>query len=272
MVKKISRIQYCDNCGLELHTGDLYCSYCGQQVIDYGAGLDESIKLALGFINRLRTDKGYWYYEVLDPGHGDHKVWPQSQFLLYVLFTAIGIHEPSYLASAARIVCNTDMTVCAVDRLERAGQRFCVLLGDTDDFYLKGEPIGSYRPFSDENSLLIIYRTLTNQKSDANALFNRLAGTWDRKVNLLGLDEADRKKQPQEYEIYKTALFGIAAKAIGNAGWTQTVQSRLRQLQTRNGPNAGGWKTGLRPDGPSDGIVENLETTTLSILALLPNH
>ena len=274
-IPKARKIRYCDNCGVEIRVGDRYCPYCGQQILIFtfpsanvggGVPLDSDIRLALSFIDKLKTDsKGSAFWEVLDSGHGDHRVWPQSQFLLYLLSYKVGLHDSSYLAQAAKIVCNNDLTVCAVDRWGKAGDRFCVLLGDPDDFYLKDERVGTTKTCSDENSLLLLYRLLTNQLSDADNLFGNLENMWDYSVNLLGRDQADCGK----YAIYKTALFGIAAKAIGNSKWVQIVQSRLRELQTRTGPCAGGWKTHLLPDKTFDG-VENVETTALSVIALLP--
>ena len=275
---KKTKARFCDNCGTEIAAGDRYCSYCGQSLAitaltggNVGAGLllEDNIISALNFINKLKAEKEDVYWEVLDSGHGDHKVWPQSQFLLYALFTKLGLHDQNYLASAARIICNNDLTVWAVDRLIRAGERFCILLGDTEDFYLKDCRLGSVLPHSDENALLLLYRLLTNEKTDADNLFGNLEEMWDDEVNMLGMDAADRSKEKPQYAVYKTSLFGIAAKAIGNSKWASIVQSRLRQLQTGSGPCSGGWKTEMLPRGTLDG-AENIETTALSIIALLP--
>jgi hypothetical protein len=78
------------------------------------------------------------------------------------------------------------------------------------------------------------------------------------------MDKADMERNL--YPVYKVALLAILAKKLGKTNMLADVQNQLRSWQH----HIGGWETdrtvNFRPNG-----VANIETTSLSILALLPS-
>ncbi|MBS7626582.1 hypothetical protein KEJ51_06050 [Candidatus Bathyarchaeota archaeon] len=77
------------------------------------------------------------------------------------------------------------------------------------------------------------------------------------------MDKADSKRKL--YPVYKVALFGIFAKRMNDKTTLENVQRNLLKWQDESG----GWVTDRRNDLDPDGVA-NIETTALSIMALLP--
>jgi len=116
------------------------------------SNLQTNITAGLNFLSSLQSDHQGWYWEVSDPNHTDHKIWPQSQNLLYITFKRLG-----KLDAANQIYYANDFKVAAEDRNIPACSRFSVLDNDPSLFYLAGsETSGNF----DEVALIGHYWSL----------------------------------------------------------------------------------------------------------------
>jgi hypothetical protein len=202
----------------------------------------------------LKSTHPGWYWEVLDPNHGDHRIWPQSQYLLYLAFKRFGRYDLAY-----EIYLANDFKVCAVDRVIYASSRFCVLDNDVPPFYLANQTAlpSNY----DEVALLGHYRFLTGASVKSIEYAGFLKSKLDPKLGIIGMDEGDRRRNL--FRLYKTALAGTL---FGRVGWIQDCQSIARKLESLQASD-GGWVTDLDSSGKLNG-VSNIETTCLALLCL----
>ena len=219
-------------------------------------------------MDKLRSEKNrYQFWETLDPDI-DHKIWSQSQYLAFVLFTVIGMEE-----EAKHIQENNDFNASAEDREGRANDRFCILIGDSDDFAYDRILAQAKDGHADSIALMGMCslvketrgsrftRWLQRRKDgmDSRASVDSLRAMYDREKGFL-------VESGEIAELYKLSLFGILAKKTGNREWAYTIDNRLRETQSNNG----GWKSHWigRTEPRPIGTTENLETTALSIIAL----
>jgi len=229
---------------------------------------DLNIKKGLEFVDKLRSEKNrYQFWETLDPDI-DHKIWSQSQYLAFVLFTVIGMEK-----EAKHIQENNDFNAPAGDREGRANDRFCVLIDDSESFAYKRISAEAKDGHADSIALMGMYslvkerrgsrltRWLQRRKNgmDSHASVDRLRAMYDQEKGFL-------IESGEIAELYKLSLLGILAKKIGNREWVDTIDNRLRETQSNNG----GWKSHWigRTEPRPIGTTENLETTALSIIAL----
>ncbi len=221
---------------------------------------DFRIRKALTFIDSLRVDSNRnEYYEVKDRSHSEHRVYNQSQYLLTILFKKIGRNN---LVEAIRSKHSPDEPDNDLPRRKgrKANDRWCVLEGDIESFWLAGERSSQY---NDRIALLILYWFAKQDRNTAETLYQNLSSKYDSAKGVLQMDEADLEKNL--YPVYKVALLGIVANKMGDTELVKIVQKHLKRRQQK----LGGWRTdraaNLKPRG-----VANLETTILSTLALLP--
>ena len=228
---------------------------------------DPIIQKALAFIDSLRQDENRSsYYEIIEPDPNEHKVFPQSQYLLYITFKQLGLNE-----LANRIARAHDFT--QIDKVDpnRAGRpandSYSVLEGDLKPFRLAGNKSSDY---NDERALLSIYWTqrrvpiLGNRpyRKNVERLAEELVTRYDPARGVLEMDAADSRRKL--YAVFKVALFGIMARRTQNSASLASVQNKLIGWQHKDG----GWETDRTTDLSPQGYA-NLETTCLAILALL---
>ena len=48
--------------------------------------VQQSIQRGVDFLTGLESSHLGWFWEVSELGHGDRRIWPQSQYLLYIAF------------------------------------------------------------------------------------------------------------------------------------------------------------------------------------------
>jgi hypothetical protein len=221
--------------------------------------INPSIERALHFIDSLRVNETRGdYFEVAERDHSEHRVYNQSQYLLAVLFKKL---EKNDLFQAIRRQHPPNEPDNDPRRKRhKANDRFCILEGDIKPFYLARRRSSKY---NDEKALIALYWIQRERPRSANRLWEKLYSQFNSTKGVLQMDKADRERNL--YPVYKVALFGILAQSMKHISVVRNVQQHLQRWQHRNG----GWETdrtrNLRPDG-----VANIETTVLSILALLP--
>lgn len=216
----------------------------------------DRIESGLSFLKRLESDHPGKYWEVVDPGHGDHKIWPQTQYLLYVTFKMF-----NEFTLAQRIHDANDFTAPTIDRpglLSNA--RFCVLDNDAQPFYLAKSQTSDY---FDEMALIGHCQALVGQAQSAKALATHLYEHWTtvNGLRVLGMDKADT--QDKLFRIYKTALAGTLFARVQMLQESKDAATTLQLLQE----TAGGWRTDLDMSGQKSGIA-NAETTCLALICL----
>lgn len=228
--------------------------------------VDRRINNGLGFLELLRTSENkHKFWETLDPKI-DHKVWPQSQYLMYVLFTVLG-----NASEASGVKANNDFLEPAGDREGLALDRFCIIIEDKDSYALNRISNQANRYSEDCISLLGLYcqerekeklwpiKNLRYRLPSSEKCVTQLAGYYDNELGFFS-------NQSKPAELYKLSLFAIFAAKAFNQEWCRKLTDRLMETQSDNG----GWKThwiGRMTPNPV-GTVENLETTALSLMAL----
>jgi hypothetical protein len=228
---------------------------------------NQQIRNGLAFLDKLRSESNpHQFWETLDP-QIDHKIWPQSQHLMYVLYTILGMHE-----QAKRVKESNDFFVPPEDRPGKALDRFCILIEDKENFNHKRicdeadggaadciALMGLHSLLEENNGFLSLIlrflRSLSGKKPKSEKYFQRLESMYDSNLGFFS-----------EGELFKISLFEILAKKIGKTDWQDILVKRLIETQSDNG----GWKTHwIGPITPRPiGTVENLESTALSIIAL----
>ena len=217
--------------------------------------LQNSITSGLNFLASLESDHQGWYWEVSDSNHTDHKIWPQSQYLLYVTFKRL-----AKLDAASQIYYANDFKVAAEDRNIPACSRFSVLDNDPSSFYLAGTDTSSN---FDEIALIGHYWSLVGNTAKAVNLAQSLKSQWNQKLDVLGMDPGDQAANL--FRVYKTALAGTLFGRVGGAA-IAGCQSTAAKLQSLQDPG-GGWITDLDPLGKPNGVC-NIETTCLALICL----
>jgi hypothetical protein len=211
------------------------------------------IKKGLKFLAGLESDHLGWFWEVPDPSHTDRRIWPQTQYLLFITFKRLGRAD-----IAERIRSANWFISPAVDRLIYANERFCVLDNDVGPFHLWNyENSDNF----DEVALIGHYRALVGSIGKAVSLAECLLNNWNSDLGVLEMDKGDRIKGL--FPVYKTALAGTLFARIEMQQECQSTTEALQRLQEDDG----GWKTDLKPDGTKDG-VPNAETTCLALICL----
>jgi len=213
----------------------------------------ERIEKGLKFLAGLESLHPGWFWEVYDPKHCDRRIWPQTQYLLYVTFKRLGKADV-----AERIKSANCFTSPAVDRVGYANDRFCVLDNDTQPFHLSKSETSDY---FDEIALIGHYRTLSGDKEKALRLASYLRQNWDPNLGVLGMDKGD--KEHNLFRVYKTALAGTLFARVEMLQECESTAETLLQLPQEDG----GWITDLKPDGTKDGVA-NAETTCLVLICL----
>jgi hypothetical protein len=232
----------------------------------------DAIKKAVSFIDSLRTDETRTeYFEVAQKDHTEHKVYNQSQYLLLVTFELLGRLE---LAQRIRVKHRPDEPDNDPTRAgHKANDRFCVLEGDTEEFYLAGQKNAES---NDEMALLAAFWLEKDHRLKipnllyrmyARRLWKKLLSRYDPSKGVLEMDKAEAENEYDGkkglHAIYKLALFGISAAKMGDKQTLNNVKSKLQGWQD----DEGGWVTDLTLDLEFNGVA-NIETTALSILTL----
>jgi len=233
---------------------------------------DPGIDGALQFIDGLREDDDRAsYYEVAEKTHSQHKVFPQTQYVLYITFNALSLTQQAVRIAGAHDFSKPD-TVDLTRNGRPANDTYCVLEGNLKPFRLAGQMDSDY---NDEMALLSVYwlerkvPIIGNRlyRKNADRIWNKLLSRSDRVNGVLEMDPAEKEITPTKpqplHAVFKLALFGILAKQMADLSTLHIVQSTLRQWQHAKG----GWETDRTIDLKPNGVA-NLETTCLSILAL----
>ncbi len=167
---------------------------------------------------------------------------------------------------------NNDFYVQPGDRPGEALDRFCILVGDIDNFAYNRIKAEAEEGATDCIALIGIYSLLTEHKgwigrmlrflgkifgikSKTEKYFDRLKRMYDLKLGFF-----------RGGELFKISLFCIFSKKMEDKKWSDILVKRLTETQSDNG----GWKTHwIGPTEPRPiGTVENLESTAISIIAL----
>lgn len=220
----------------------------------------QAIDSGLNFLSGLKSNQPGWYWEVADQRHPDHRIWPQSQYLLYITFKRFGRFD-----QANEIYLANDFKACAVDREIHANSRFCVLDNDAPPFYLASWSTAQLPNSYDEVALLGHYLALKGSTQEANRCGIYLKDKWNSQFRILGMDEGDRAADQGRglFRLYKTALAGTLFARIGMIEDCQSTASELQTMQD----STGGWITDLNAQGRPSG-VPNIETTCLTLVCL----
>jgi len=220
---------------------------------------DSSIHRALSFIDSLRVDDTRTeYFEVVEQNHSEYRVYNQSQYLLTVMFKQIGRND--LVQAIIRKHPPNEKDNDLRRRRHKANNRFCVLEGDIKNFYLAKRRSSRY---NDEMAPIALGWLLKDHPRSAQNLWRKIYSRYDPSKGVLKMDKADLERNL--YPVYKVALLGILAKKLGKTNTIANVQSQLRSWQHQ----LGGWETDRKVDLRPDGVA-NIETTALTILALLP--
>ena len=203
----------------------------------------------------LESDHPGRYWEVYEVNHGDHKIWPQTQYLLYVTFKRFGLSD-----LARRVQDANDFTAPTIDRAGlRSNQRYCVLDNVTQGFYLSNQTSSNY----DEIALIGHYAALTSNTELMNTQANVLQSNWNKTIGVVGMDAGDAAAKL--YRVYKTALAGTLFARANMTNQCEAAAATLSNLQEPTG----GWITDLTIAGAKNpGSVANAETTALSAICL----
>jgi hypothetical protein len=242
---------------------------------------DPHVKGGLGFLYSVRDRKKPEYYEVKDKWEKEYKVFNQTQYLLSILFNTVGEGDRSREIRSLHRPEDADNDPGRKGHL--AGDRWCVLEGRTDLFYLahharEGVTEGKG---NDEIALMALYCLLkaegpqdpqdrsVNFRQKAEDYWNMLKKRYDPSTGVLEADIADltdasKHKRPVEYPVYKVALLGILAKRMNDTRILESVRGNLRSWRQKT---IGGWQTERTLELKLSGQV-NCETTSLAILAL----
>lgn len=224
-------------------------------ILDVGSAINR----ALLFLDTLRVDDTRSeYFEVAEQNHSEHRVYNQSQYLLSVMFKKVGRDDLVQAIRSKHPLGERDNDPRR--RRRKSNDRFCILEGDIENFYLSNQKDSNY---NDEIALLTLYWLERGQMDHSSRLWRKLLSRYDSLRGVLKMDRADSKRRL--YPVYKVALLGIVAKRMGERETAVSVQGNLLRWQHQ----AGGWVTDRRPDLGPDGVA-NIETTALSVLALLP--
>jgi len=226
--------------------------------------IDTVILKAMSFVDSLRVDDNRCEYrEVAEQNHSEYRVYNQSQYLLSVVFKLLGRDD---LAQAIRNKHDPNEGDNDPKREGRkAGDRFCVLEGDLEHFYLKNRVFLDSEK-NDEIALKALY--CLQKKPDwmygrnAKKSWEKLRSRYDSSKGVLRMDESDLERNL--YPVYKVALLGLLAKEMGDKEIVTRVREDLRKWQHSDG----GWVTDRNINMDPDGVA-NLETTALAILALI---
>ncbi len=223
--------------------------------------IQSSIASGLKFLDGLQSDHPGQYWEVLDPQHGEHKIYPQSQYLLYITLKRFGKFE-----LARPIHDANNFKSLTVDRRNTiADARFCVLDNDAPPFCLADWGSSQLPDNFDEVGLLGHYWSLTGNSAGATQCATFLWSQWNSQFQVLGMDSGDRSVNPPFFRVYKTALAGTLFARVGGTmlAHCQSTAVRLQSLQD----TSGGWKTDLDANGVLQG-VPNIETTCLTLICM----
>jgi len=222
--------------------------------------LDPAAQRAISFIASLKANEvPSEYYEVSERKHSEYRVYNQTQYLLSIMFKHSGNEDLSLKIRSKHLPGETDNDPGRKART--SNDRFCVLDGETTNFYLAEQKDAlNY----DEKALLALYwlqKGGPKGVQHATELWKQLRDRYDLSRGVLEMDKADRKKKL--HSVYKTALMGILAKKMNDQEVLSSVRAALKSWQSPNG----GWVTDRTPDLRPDGVA-NAETTALAILAL----
>jgi len=222
--------------------------------------LDPVVERASSYVRSLRADQGpSEYFEVSEKTHSEYRVYNQTQYLLSIMFKQTGNEDLALKIRSRHAPGEGDNDPGRKSR--RSNDRFCVLEGEIDHFYLAGQKDALN---NDEKALLALYwlqKGGPRGMQYARALWKQLRDQYDISRGVLNMDKADRKKNL--YSVYKTALMGILAKKMKDQEVLASVRATLRSWQNTDG----GWVTDRTPDLQPNGVA-NAETTALVILAL----
>lgn len=227
------------------------------------------VQRALDFIhNKLRDQNGGSYYEVAQSDHTEYRIFPQSQYILYITFKKLGLTQLAEEIARRHDFAQPD-TVDKKRNLRPANDTYCVLEGELKPFRLAGQKRSDY---SDEVALLAMF-WLEKSKSPlgkilhrkkAEELWKELKSRYDISKGVLKMDKADADKNRPVYSVYKLALFGLLAKRMNDQEVLAKVRQTLRDWQDKDG----GWVTDRSVELVPDGVA-NLETTALAILVFV---
>jgi len=187
--------------------------------------------------------------------HGDHRIWPQTQYLLYLTFKRFALADLE-----RRINDANDFTVPTIDRAGlKSNQRYCVLDNVTCGFYLANQTSNNF----DEVALIGHYASLTSNSTLLSSQTALLTSNWNKTLGVLGMDAGDQAAKL--FRVYKTALAGTL---FARAGMTDECEAAATTLANLQEPT-GGWITDLTVAGAKNpGSVANIETTALSLICL----
>lgn len=219
------------------------------------SSFQSNITLGIQFLHGLESDHPGKYWEVYEVNHGDHRIWPQTQYLLYLTFKRFGLAD-----LARRVNDANDFTVPTIDRAGlMSNQRYCVLDNVTSGFYLANHTSSNF----DEVALIGHYASLTSNSTILNSQTALLKSNWNKTLGVLGMDAGDQAAKL--FRVYKTALAGTLFARAGMTSECDAVATTLANLQEPTG----GWITDLTVAGAKNpGSVANIETTALSLICL----
>ncbi|MBS7623554.1 hypothetical protein KEJ39_07780 [Candidatus Bathyarchaeota archaeon] len=115
----------------------------------------------------------------------------------------------------------------------RSNDRFCILEGDIENFYLSDQKDSNY---NDEIALLTLYWLERGQTDHSRRLWRKLHSRYDSSRGVLKMDRADSKRRL--YPVYKVALLEHSCEKNGGEG-----DSSERGGET-SGVAASGWRLG----------------------------
>jgi hypothetical protein len=214
--------------------------------------------------NLVSKDNQGWYWEISKEGDAEHKIYPQSQYLLYITFKRLNEYDLAHVIEGANL-----FQVPAVDREIYANARFCVLDNDGPPFYLAGKKLSDVQSHYDEVALLGHYLAIRGDTGGAQSCATFLQNKWDSKSRLLGMDDADAKAKNGQglFRIYKTALAGTLFARVGQSTPPNCTALANRLAERGFQDSSGGWITDRTRDDKPDGLP-NLETTCLALICL----
>lgn len=217
----------------------------------------------MNFLASLKSGVAGWYYEIPSQYSGDseHKIYPQSQYLLYITFKRLNRLDLARQISEANL-----FGVPAVDREGYSNDRFCVLDNDAPPFYLANWNQPQLPVNYDEIALIGHYRAITDNLQGAKDCATLLKSKWNSTFNVLDMDEGDKTANNGSglFRVYKTALAGTLYARVGSKTDCITTATILQSMQD---PQTKGWITDLDANGKPNG-KPNIETTCLCLICL----
>jgi len=233
---------------------------------------DPAVQKAFLFIDSLRVDDGRTsYWEVAEKDHNEHKVFPQTQYMLHIIFNYLGMSQEAARIAAAHDFNEPD-TIDSSRNGRPANDTYCVLEGNLKPFRFAGQKDSDY---NDLMALLSLYwlekrhAILGNwpYRKDAEAIWRKLLSRYDQSKRVLEMDPAEKEIKPSKpfplHAVFKLALFAISARRKSDADTLDSIRIRLKEWQDVSG----GWITDRTIDFQPNGVA-NLETTCLCIFAL----